>query len=216
MARFLILTYGILSYTIGLGGLVFFIIFAGGWEFLPWQIDADTSGPVLNSILINTGLILLFSLQHTVMARRGFKQGWTQVVPAAIERSTYVLFSGLALILISVCWQTLPGVLWQIENTAIRYALTTLQLAGWAIVVLSSFLINHFELFGLQQVYFHFIQRPEPDATFTDRYLYKIVRHPLQLGVLIGLWVTPTMTMTHLMLSASMTAQRFTASEVRL
>jgi protein-S-isoprenylcysteine O-methyltransferase Ste14 len=149
--------------------------------------------------------MILLGLQHSGMARPRFKAAWIKVIPPDAERSTYVLVSGLVFILICFGWRALSGTLWDLENSAVGTALTTIQLSGWGLVVVSSFVINHFELFGLQHVYYSFVGKTRPAPHFTDRYLYKIVRHPLQLGVLIGLWVTATMTMTHLMLSATMT-----------
>ncbi|WP_299490560.1 NnrU family protein [Acaryochloris sp. IP29b_bin.137] len=209
MSRFLILVYGICSYIVGLGGLIFFILFIGGWDFLPIHIDSGTPGPLGIALLINVGLVLLFGLQHSVMARPGFKAIWTQVIPKAAERSTYVLLSGVILCLISLYWQALPGTLWHIDYPILRTAITVVQLLGWTLLVMASFVINHFELFGLQQVYFNFVNQPEPTPTFTDRFLYKLVRHPIQLGVLIGIWFAPTMTLTHLMLSTTMSVYIF-------
>ncbi len=209
MSRSLILIYGIVSYAVGLGGLVFFILFLGGWNFLPLHIDSSMPGPLVVALLVNTNLMALFGLQHSVMARRGFKNVWTKVIPQAAERSTYALLSGVVLCLIGIYWQPLAGTLWHVDNHIARTALMVIQLLGWVLVVVATFVINHFELFGLQQVYFNFVNKPEPSPDFTDRFLYKIVRHPLQLGVLIGIWSTPTMTMTHLMLSATMTVYIF-------
>ncbi|MBP87863.1 MAG: hypothetical protein CMJ64_14260 [Planctomycetaceae bacterium] len=209
MGRFLIFVYGVVSYAIGLGGLVFFMLFIGGWDFLPFHIDSGTPGPTGTALLINVGLIVAFGLQHTPMARPAFKKGWTTVIPKAAERSTYVLVSGILMFAICFYWQTLSGTIWHYEHSTLRIATTTVQLLGWGMAVLASFLINHFELFGLQQVYFNLINKPEPSSDYTERFLYKIVRHPLQLGLLIGMWSTPTMTMTHLMLSATMTIYIF-------
>ncbi len=209
MTRPLLLGYGCVSYAFGMGGLVFFILYVGGWDFLPFHIDSGEPGPLTVALLVNGGLMILLGLQHSVMARSWFKQAWTKVVPAAAERSTYVLLSGAVFFLICFYWQPISGKLWVVDNQLARNAITTIQLIGWGLVVVSSFVINHFELFGLQQVYYYFIGKPQPSPVFTDRFLYKIVRHPLQLGVLIGLWSTATMTMTHLMLSALMTLYIF-------
>ena len=209
MNRLLILIYGVVSYAVGMGGLVFFILFVGGWDFLPFHIDSGEPGPLVFALFVNTGLMLLLALQHTVMARPGFKKAWVKVIPPTTERSTYVLLSGVVFFLICFYWQAIAGTLWNVDNQIVRNALTTIQILGWGLVVLSSFVINHFELFGLQQVYYNFADKPEPQPNFTDRFLYKIVRHPLQLGVLIGIWFTATMTMTHLMLSVTMTLYVF-------
>lgn len=209
MSRSLFLVYGVLSYAFGMGGLVFFILFVGGWDFLPFHVDSGEPGPLAPALLINTGLMLLLGLQHSVMARPGFKQAWTKVIPPAAERSTYVLLSGVVFFLICFYWHAIAGTVWHADDRMARTLLTTIQLSGWGLVVASSFLINHFELFGLQQVYYHFAGKPEPSPRFTDRSLYKVVRHPLQLGVLIGIWFTATMTMSHLILSVAMTLYIF-------
>lgn len=208
MSRAIVLFYGIVAYAIGLGGLVAFILFVGGWDFLSPHIDSHSPGPLGLAVAINLGLMILFGLQHSVMARPKFKEAWTKVIPPAAERSTYVLLSGAIFFLICFSWRSIPGTIWQVDGP-FATVLTVVQLFGWILVVASSFIINHFELFGLQQVYFHFAQKPEPLPVFTDRYLYKIVRHPLQLGVLIGIWFTATMTATHLALSISMSIYIF-------
>jgi protein-S-isoprenylcysteine O-methyltransferase Ste14 len=209
VSRILILLYGIVSYAIGMGGLTCFILFIGGWEFLPLHIDFRSPGPLGVALLINVGLMVLFTFQHTVMARRGFKKAWTKVLPHVSERSTYVLLSGVMLVVISYFWQPIEGTVWQVKNQAIQIILIAVQMLGWCMVVTATFLINHFELFGLQRVYCNYLDKPEPPPDFTERSLYKIVRHPLQLGLLIGLWTTPTMSMSHLMLSATMTIYIF-------
>jgi protein-S-isoprenylcysteine O-methyltransferase Ste14 len=161
------------------------------------------------AILVNMGLIMLFGLQHSIMARPSFKEKWTKLIPAAAERSTYVLFSGVIMGLICLYWQPIDGFLWQVNQPTLQTILIAGYCFGWILVVLASFLINHFELFGLQQVYLNLKNKAEPSPHFTDRWLYKIVRHPLQLGVLIGLWSTPTMSMTHLMLAVTMSIYVF-------
>ncbi|NIL96928.1 MAG: hypothetical protein GTO53_05480 [Planctomycetales bacterium] len=209
MSRFLILIYGVLSYAVGMSGLGFFILFVGGWNFLPKHIDSNQPGSLTFALLVNTGLITLMGVQHSVMARPSFKKAWTKVIPPATERSTYVLLSGIVFLLICLFWQPIAGTLWDVANPTAQIFLTAVQLLGWGFVVASSFMINHFELFGLRQVYYHFTGKPEPSPRFRERYLYKIVRHPLQLGVLMGIWFTATMTMTHLMLSMTMTVYIF-------
>ena len=209
MNRQLVLVFGVASYVIALGGLVFFILYVGGWNFLPFHIDSGAPGSSGYALAINVGLLLLMGLQHSVMARPAFKAACVKIIRPEIERSNYVLLSGLVFIAISFFWQPLNGSLWHIENQAAQVVLTVIQTAGWILAVGSSFAINHFELFGLQQVWFYFVSKPEPKPTFTDRNIYRFVRHPLQLGVLIGIWVTATMTMTHLMLSVGLTVYIF-------
>lgn len=209
MKRIFILLYGILSYTVGMGGLTYFILFVGGWSFLPMHVDSGTPSDLGRALLMNALLILIFGLQHSVMARPGFKQKLTKVLPRAAERSTYVLVSGLMMLMLSFFWQPLNGTLWQVENSLGQTLLTGGYIFGWLFAVLATFVINHFELFGLQRVWLNLRNKPEPEPFFTERFLYRVVRHPLQLGVLIGMWVTPTMSMTHLVLSVAMTAYIF-------
>jgi len=209
MSRLLIFIYGLLSYTVGLGGLVWFILFVGGWEFLPMHIDSGIPGTLTSAILINMSLITAFGLQHSIMARPAFKERWIKIIPKAAERSTYVLLTGVIMGLFCLYWQPLNGSVWEVNNLIGQVALIGGYCIGWFLVVLASFLINHFELFGLQQVYFNLVNKSEPSPYFTERLLYKIVRHPLQLGVLIGLWSTPAMSMTHLMLSVTLSVYIF-------
>ena len=209
MSRIFVLLYGLFSYVVGLGGLVYFILFVGGWSFLPLHIDSSAPGPLGRGVLINVALIVLFGLQHSVMARPTFKRRFAQSMPRAAERSTYVLLSGVMMLVICLFWQPLAGVVWRVENPIGRLLLTGGYLFGWAFAVVSTFVINHFELFGLQQIYLNLRNKPEPAPFFTDRFLYKLVRHPLQLGILIGLWVTPTMSMSHLFLAITMSIYIF-------
>ena len=205
MNRLLIFIYGLLSYAVGLGGLVWFALFIGGWEFLPRHIDSDIPGPLSSALLINAGLLTLFVLQHSAMARLTFKSRWTKIIPRAAERSTYLFISGIIMALFCLYWQPINGVVWQVDNQIGQIVLIAVYIIGWTVPVLASFMINHFELFGLQQVYFNLIKKSEPPPHFTERWFYKVVRHPIQLGTLIGIWSTPTMTMTHLMLSVTLT-----------
>ncbi|MCB0127413.1 MAG: hypothetical protein KDE58_34355 [Caldilineaceae bacterium] len=209
MKRSLIALYGLIAYAVGMGGLVYFILFVGGWSFLPVHVNAGTPGPLWRALLINLGIILLFGVQHSVMARPTFKRQFTKLVPKAAERSTYVLLSGVMMLIISFGWQPLAGTIWQVDNPVGRLLLTVGYALGWMLAVVSTFVINHFELFGLQQVYLNLRNQPEPAPWFTDRFLYRMVRHPLQLGILIGIWVVPTMSMSLLFLSAAMTVYIF-------
>ena len=206
MNRLLIFIYGLFCYAVGLGGLIWFALFIGGWDFLPRHIDSEIPGPLSSALLINAGILAVFVLQHSIMARLSFKAHWTKIIPKAAERSTYLLISGIIMGLFCLFWQPVQGVLWQVDNQAGQIVLIAVYIIGWTIPVLASFMINHFELFGLQQVYFNLVNKPEPAPHFTERWFYKIVRHPIQLGTLIGIWSTPTMSLTHLMLSATLTA----------
>ncbi len=207
--RVLIFTYGLIAYAVGMGGLVWFILYLGSWDFLPQNINSQAPGPLSTALLINSGLMILFALQHSVTARPAFKNQLTKIIPQAAERSTYVLLSGVIMAMFCLYWQPVEGELWRVESDPWRTVLISGYIAGWSISVLSTFQINHFELFGLQQVYYHFKNTAEPTSTFTERLFYKIVRHPLQLGVLIGIWVTPLMTMTHFLLALGMTIYIF-------
>jgi len=209
MTKLIIFIYGITAYLIGMSGLTFFILFIGGWSFMPIHIDSGIAGNTVVALIVNTLLIVLFGLHHTVTARPKFKINWQHIVPHSVERSTYVLLSGVFLAVICLFWQPINGMLWNINNELVRTSLIVIQIAGWSMVVIASFMINHFELFGLQRTYFHFAGKEEAKAHFTDRGLYKIVRHPIQLGVLIGMWSTPTMSASHLMLSFCMTLYIF-------
>lgn len=206
MSRILIFVYSILSYAIGMGGLTWFILFVGGWSFLPRHIESGTPGPLVPALLINTALVIVFGLQHSVMARPGFKKAWTKIVPKAAERSTYVLLSGVVSLMLAFGWQPIEGTLWHVQNPVGSAILTGVYIFGWVLAVVATFVINHFELFGLQQAYVNLRDEPMPKPYFTKRFLYRVVRHPLQLGILIGTWVTPNMSLTHLFLSITMTA----------
>lgn len=209
MNKLLTFIYGIVAYLVGMAALTFFILFIGGWDFIPHHIDSGTAGPLGMAFIINIGLIAVFSVHHTVTARPSFKRAMEPVIPKAIERSTYVLISGVLLAAICLYWQALSGTLWDVNNGLVRTSLIILQIFGWTMVVAASFLINHFELFGLQRVYCNLVSKDEQNPHFTDRLLYKVVRHPLQLGIIIGMWSTPTMSMTHLMLASTMTIYIF-------
>lgn len=209
MTKLITLIYGFSAYLIGMGGLTFFILFIGGWDFMPIHIDSGIAGNTAVALLVNTLLIVLFALHHSMAARPSFKQKWQHLIPHSVERSTYVLLSGLFLTVICLFWQPLNGMVWNFSNEFIQTSLIVIQIIGWSMVVIASFMINHFELFGLQRSYCFFMGKEEPKANFTDRGLYKIVRHPIQLGVLIGIWSTPTMSASHLMLSLCMTSYIF-------
>jgi methanethiol S-methyltransferase len=205
----IVFIYGLLSYSLGLFGLTYFILFLGSWDFLPLHINSKPPAESSSAWIINTLLMLLFAVQHSVMARTPFKQWLTQFIPTGAERATYVLLSGLVMLIMCFFWQPIAGVLWSFESGFLHNLLITGYIVGWALALTSTFLINHFELMGLQQVYFHLKGKPEPAAHFTDRWFYKMVRHPLQLGVLIGIWITPLMTLTHFSLALLMTIYIF-------
>ena len=173
---------------------------------MPRTLDGAATGPLAISFAIDVALLTLFAVQHSVMARKWFKEWWTQIVPKPIERSTYVLFSSLALILLFVLWRPLGGVIWSVEDPAGRIVLRSLFAFGWGLVLFSTFLINHFDLFGLRQVWRNLLGQPQGGLRFTTPGPYKLVRHPLYVGWLFAFWMTPVMTAAHLLFSIATTA----------
>jgi methanethiol S-methyltransferase len=205
MSKVAAFVYGVLAYVMFLGAILYSIGFVANWMVLPKTIDSGVPGPVMPSVAIDLSLLAIFAIQHSVMARRGFKAWWTRFVPPAVERSTYVLFSNLALILLLWKWQPLPAVVWDVENQVAALALIALSLMGWGMVFLSTFLINHFDLFGLKQVFDNLRERRIEDPQFRTPLLYKFVRHPLYLGFIIAFWAAPVMTAGHLLFAIATT-----------
>jgi methanethiol S-methyltransferase len=162
--------------------------------------------PTMEALIVNILLMSVFAIQHSVMARRQFKEWWTQVVPKSVERSTYVLFASLALILLFWQWRPMPTVVWQVTEPTIATAITGLSFVGWLLVLTSTFLINHFELFGLHQVTNNLTGSPMPVVRFKTPVLYRVVRHPIYLGFIIAFWVAPVMTIGHALFAAVTTA----------
>ena len=205
LGRITAFVYGVVSYAVSL------VIFAYAAGFLgnfgvPKSIDSAPETPFLEALAVNLGLLILFSLQHSVMARPGFKAVWTRVVPAAVERSTYMLFSCLALFLLFWKWQPMGGVVWDVQNAHGRLALNGLYALGWVLVLLTTFLINHFDLFGLRQVWLYLVGRPYTTLKFRTPGPYRLVRHPLYVGWLTVFWSAPTMTAAHLVFAVATTA----------
>ncbi|OAJ71467.1 hypothetical protein A7976_08085 [Methylobacillus sp. MM3] len=197
MRRILAVFYGAVSY------LIFFVTFLYAVGFVgnlvvPKSIDSGVAGAFGLSLLIDVLLLGLFAVQHSVMARPAFKRWWTRFVPQVVERTTYVLLSSLALILLFWLWQPMQGVVWSIENVAGRNVLWALFWIGWVIVLTSTFLINHFDLFGLRQVYLYSKGQEYTNIGFKTPFLYRLVRHPIMLGFIVAFWATPHMTVGHL------------------
>ena len=199
MSRLSALFYGAACYAVFLAVFLYAIPFVAGFG-VPKHIDNGVSASLPIALAINLVLLTLFALQHSVMARPAFKRWWTRFVPPAVERSTFVLATSLVLALLYWQWRPLPLRLWDVESDAARWALYGLSAVGWLLVLASTFLINHFDLFGLRQVWRHARgQGPAPEAPFVVRALYRIVRHPIMLGFLIAFWATPTMSLGHLL-----------------
>ena len=193
MGKLIALLYGLAAY------LVFFLTFLYAIGFVeglwvPKTIDTGTVVPMTEALIVNILLMSLFAVQHSVMARRQFKEWWTQYVPKSVERSTYVLFASLALVVLFWQWRPMPDVIWQVANLSAAMAITGLSFVGWFLVLTSTFLINHFELFGVHQVVNNLVGRSMSEPRFKTPVLYKLVRHPIYLGFIIAFWAAPVMT----------------------
>jgi protein-S-isoprenylcysteine O-methyltransferase Ste14 len=210
MNRSLAVLYGGACYTAFLATFLYAIAFVAGFG-VPKHIDNGAQTPSWTALAIDIGLLALFAVQHSGMARPAFKRWWTRFVPPAIERSTFVLVSSAVLALLFWLWRPLPQVVWHVDAGLARGVLWGVSLFGWLLVLTSSFTINHFELFGLRQVWMHARGRVAKDEPFVIRAMYRIVRHPLMLGFLIAFWVTPTMTIGHLLFTAVVTGYIFVA-----
>ncbi len=195
--RLLFAAYGVVSYVIFLGTFLYAIGFIGNLG-TPTALDAAPRDPIGVALAIDTALLLLFAAQHSIMARPWFKERWTRLVPQPIERSTYVLFSSLALILLFQQWRPIGGEVWSVADPGGRAAFQILFAFGWTLVLVATFLINHFDLFGLRQVWLYLIGRPYTSLAFGTPGPYKLVRHPLYVGWFFAFWMTPTMTVAHL------------------
>jgi len=205
LKRIAYFVYGSAAYLIFLGTFLYAIAFVGGLG-APTSLDGEPRGPLALSLAIDAGLLAIFAVQHSVMARRWFKEWWTRFVPHEIERSTYVLCASLALMLLLWQWRPLGGVVWSVRKAAGVAVLQMLFAAGWTLVLVVTFLINHFDLFGLRQVWYALIGRPLPKVSFKTPGPYRVVRHPLYFGFVLAFWMTPTMTLAHLVFAIATTA----------
>jgi protein-S-isoprenylcysteine O-methyltransferase Ste14 len=205
MARFFGFLYGLAAYVVFLGTFLYAVGFVSGLP-VPKTIDAGPVVPLVEAVVVNLLLMSLFAIQHSVMARQGFKRWWTQFVPKSIERSTYVLLASLALALLLWQWRPIPTIVWHVADPMVANAVLAVSLFGWVIVLTSTFLINHFELFGLHQVANNLAGRKMAEPRFKTPFFYKLVRHPIYLGFIIAFWAAPTMTVGHLLFAAVTTA----------
>lgn len=211
MARGIYLLFGVTAYVIFFATFLYLIGFVGNLPELPRTVDRGPVSGVAPALVVNLALIALFGLQHSIMARQGFKRAWTKVVPEPVERSAYVLFASLALILLFAFWRPIPAIVWNVENSFGAAVLWGLFASGWLMVLLSTFLISHFELFGLKQVYLHLRGSTIPGPQFRKPFFYKLIRHPLYTGFFLAFWATPTMTAGHLLLAIGMSAYMLVA-----
>ena len=204
MSRAATLLFSLIAYAIFFATFLYLIAFVGNLPFVPITVDRGPEASVGAAAAIDIALIALFGVQHSAMARQGFKRAWTRFVPWPAERSVYVLAASLALIVLFLAWRPIGGTVWSVESALLANLLMGLFALGWLIVLLSTFLINHFELFGLQQAWFHMSDRQAAAPQFRQPLFYKLVRHPLYLGFFIAFWSTPVMTYGHLLLASGM------------
>ena len=206
MSRAATLLFAIFAYAIFFATFLYLICFVGNLPFAGITVDRGPEAPVATAVAINLLLIAMFGLQHSVMARQGFKRAWTKVVSPPAERSVYVLIASLMLIVLFLFWRPIEGTVWDASGTALELPLWIAFAAGWGIVLVSTFLLNHFELFGLQQAWFHMRGREAAPPELRQPLFYKWVAHPLYSGFFLAFWATPVMSYGHLLLAAGMSA----------
>lgn len=210
MKKILFLAYGTVVYIIFFATYCYAVGFVTNL-LVPTGLDSKPTSSLEYAILANVGMLVLFALQHSVMARPAFKKWWTMIVPEPLERSTYVLLSSLCMILLFIYWQPMGGIVWSVDSKIAYFTLTAISLLGFGIVLVSTFLINHFDLFGLRQVWLYFIGKPYTQLPFKTPFFYKYVRHPLYLGWMIAFWAAPTMTVAHLLFAVVCTVYMLAA-----
>lgn len=200
--RSAVLIYSLVSYVVGLTGLVWLILAMGG--LVPYGFGPVETGSVTTALLVNAGLVALFGLQHSIMVRRSFMEKLTRIIPEPAERSTFVLASGIVMTLAVWCWQPVPGIVWSVESNIAKWILWSFYLAGWGYLVVSTFVTNHIELFGLRQVWLYFRGIPHTPVKFVNIWMYSYSRHPMMPGILAGMWSIPVMSVSHLIFSLTL------------
>jgi len=204
MGRVAIFVFGVISYVIAMANLVYAIGFVGN-IVVPKSIDTGASSPLVEAVTINVLLLGLFAISHSVMARPAFKSVWTRIVPLSAERSVFVLVSGLALWLLFWQWRPIPTEVWHVENEVAAAVIWGVYFLGWGILVFSTFLISHSDLFGLKQIFHNWAGKPLEAPEFKTPFLYQFVRHPIYFGMLLAFWATPVMTLGHLLFAVATT-----------
>ena len=204
MSRAASLLFAIVAYAIFFATFLYLVAFVGDFAFVQRTVDRGADAPVALALLVDLGLIALFGLQHSIMARQGFKRAWTRMVPPHLERSMYVIAASVALIIMFMFWLPIPREIWDAGGTMLELPLWVLFAIGWAIVLLSTFLINHFELFGLQQAWLNLRGRDAKPPELRQPLFYKWVAHPIYAGFVLAFWATPQMTAGHLLFAAGM------------
>lgn len=204
MKRYLTIGYGAAAYLLFVVAFLYAIGFVGNLV-VPRSVDHGTTASISEAVVVNLMLLGLFGVQHSVMARPGFKRWWTRIVPTSIERSTYVVLASVVLLVLYWQWRTMPALIWDVQEPAGRLVMWSAFWLGWVIVFASTFMINHFDLFGLRQVYLAWRGKPYTDLAFRTLFFYRLVRHPLMLGFIIAFWAAPTMTAGHLLFSIGTT-----------
>jgi protein-S-isoprenylcysteine O-methyltransferase Ste14 len=209
MKKIAFFAYGMVSYGLFFVSFLYMIAFVGNFEvagFVPKTIDSGATGSLSTAIMVNIGIIILFGLQHTIMARPGFKAAWTKIIPKPIERSTYVNFTTAILVLLFSQWRPMTDIIWQVDGSLGKNVLLGIYFGGYLLVLYASFLINHFDLFGLRQVFLFLFAKKYTHPPLASPTVYRIIRHPILLGWTIAFWATPTMTVGHLLFAMTMTA----------
>ena len=210
MLKWIYLVYGILAYAVFFLTFIYSVLFVGN-IYIPYPIDAASDASIISSIIINCILLSIFAVQHTVMARPKFKSFWTTIVPQQIERSTYVWLSNLTLIILFIFWQPIEMVIWDFQGNLFGVFLTAMFWFGWFICLAATFMLDHFDLFGLKQVYFNLRKRKVNEMAFKEVLFYRLVRHPIMTGFIIGFWATPVMSLGHLLFAIATTGYIYVA-----